>query len=82
MREGVGRDEPVLVVVAAHKIELLREELNGDAERVPFADMGSVGTNPARIIPAWEEFVDAHLREDRPVRGVGEPSGPSAGQTS
>ncbi|HZT45707.1 MAG TPA: sensor histidine kinase [Gaiellaceae bacterium] len=73
IREGVARDEPVLVVVGTHKIGLLREELDGDANQVFFADMGSVGTNPARIIPAWEEFVDAHLREDRPVRGVGEP---------
>ena len=73
VREGVARGEPVLVVVGAHKIGLLREELDSDAEQVFFADMGTVGTNPARIIPAWEEFVDAHLREDRPVRGVGEP---------
>jgi len=73
IREGVTRDEPVLVLVGTHKIGLLREELNGDTDRVVFADMGSVGTNPARIIPAWQDFIDTHLRTDRPVRGIGEP---------
>jgi anti-sigma regulatory factor (Ser/Thr protein kinase) len=30
-----------------------------------------VGTNPARIIPAWNDFVTAH--EGRRLRGIGEP---------
>ena len=73
IREGVAAGEPVLVVVAAHKIALLREELKGDADHVHFADMADVGMNPARIIPAWQDFVDRHLRVDQPVRGIGEP---------
>jgi anti-sigma regulatory factor (Ser/Thr protein kinase) len=73
IREGVAAQEPVLVVVATHKIALLREALNGEADCVHFADMGEVGTNPARIIPAWQDFVDKNLRVDRPVRGIGEP---------
>jgi len=73
IREGVALGEPVLVVVAARKVAMLREALNGDAAQVHFADMADVGANPARIIPAWQDFVDAHLREGRPVRGVGEP---------
>jgi anti-sigma regulatory factor (Ser/Thr protein kinase) len=73
IREGVEAGEPVLVVVAAGKIDRLREELDGHAGRVLFADMAEVGANPARIIPAWEEFVEEHLRDDRPVRGIGEP---------
>src|SRR4051794_12547360 len=56
--EGVTRDEPVLVVVSAPKIEALRRALNGAADRVQFADMAEVGRNPARIIPAWRDFVD------------------------
>ena len=32
--------------------------------------MAEVGHNPARIIPAWREFADAH---PGPIRGIGEP---------
>jgi anti-sigma regulatory factor (Ser/Thr protein kinase) len=35
--------------------------------------MAAVGANPARIIPAWREFVDAHAAPGRPLRGIGEP---------
>ncbi len=73
IREGVDAGEPVLVVVGAEKIARLREELNGHGDAVLFADMADVGANPARIIPAWQQFVEQHLRDDRPVRGIGEP---------
>ncbi len=73
LREGLARGEPALVVVDASKIAALREELGSDASRVHFADMTHIGRNPARIIPRWREFVDEHLRADRPVRGIGEP---------
>jgi anti-sigma regulatory factor (Ser/Thr protein kinase) len=65
--------EPALVAVGAEKIELLRGELGGDAERVAFADMEALGHNPARIIPAWREFVDEHVSDNTPARGIGEP---------
>jgi len=35
-----------------------------------------VGTNPARIIPLWQEFVDDHAPAGMPLRGVGEPVWP------
>jgi anti-sigma regulatory factor (Ser/Thr protein kinase) len=73
IREGLAAEEPVLVVVDARKIELLREGLNGEADRVLFADMGEIGGNPARIIPAWDDFVAEHQLDGRPVRGIGEP---------
>jgi anti-sigma regulatory factor (Ser/Thr protein kinase) len=73
IREGVDAGEPVLVVVGAAKIARLRDELNGAGEAVVFADMAELGANPARIIPAWQQFVEQHLRDDRPVRGIGEP---------
>jgi anti-sigma regulatory factor (Ser/Thr protein kinase) len=76
LRTGIAAGEPALVVVAAEKIALLKEELGDDAECVRFADMNDVGRNPARIIPAWREFVDEHLREGSPVRGIGEPIWP------
>jgi anti-sigma regulatory factor (Ser/Thr protein kinase) len=73
IREAVADEEPILVVVSAAKVARLRRELGADAERVAFADMAEVGANPARIIPAWREFVDAHAGQRRGLRGIGEP---------
>jgi anti-sigma regulatory factor (Ser/Thr protein kinase) len=73
IRAAVAAGEPILVVVDAHKIDRLRAELGDDAAHVAFEDMAGVGTNPARIIPAWSEFVDAHARPGRRLRGIGEP---------
>jgi anti-sigma regulatory factor (Ser/Thr protein kinase) len=72
VREGVEQGEPALVVVAAPKIDRLREKLGADADAVRFADMQEVGLNPARIIPAWQKFVSS-FAADVPLRGVGEP---------
>jgi MEDS: MEthanogen/methylotroph, DcmR Sensory domain len=58
IREGLEADESVLVVVNADKIEMLRSELGASADAVRFADMAEIGQNPARIIPAWRDFVD------------------------
>jgi anti-sigma regulatory factor (Ser/Thr protein kinase) len=71
LRDGARGDDAMLVVVDTAKIERLREELGADADAVTFADMAAVGSNPARIIPAWRAFVDAH--PDRRLRGIGEP---------
>ena len=73
LREAVAAQEPALVVVSAARIARLRDELGRDAEDVTFADMAEVGINPARIIPAWREFVDAHAGRGRRLRGIGEP---------
>jgi anti-sigma regulatory factor (Ser/Thr protein kinase) len=73
IREGVERGEPVLVVVNAAKIDVLLDALNGHAEHVQFADMAEVGRNPARIIPAWREFVNNFGGNGRRLRGIGEP---------
>ena len=73
VRAAVAGREPILVVVPAPKIDRLRRELGDDAGRVAFEDMAGVGTNPARIIPAWREFVDVHEVGGRRLRGIGEP---------
>jgi anti-sigma regulatory factor (Ser/Thr protein kinase) len=73
LREGIAAREPILVVVDAAKIRALRAALGADAGCVRFADMAHVGANPARIIPAWQEFVDEHAVEGRQFRGIGEP---------
>jgi anti-sigma regulatory factor (Ser/Thr protein kinase) len=71
LRAGAIAGDAMLVVVDATKIEALREELGPDAPSVTFADMGEVGANPGRIIPAWRTFVDAN--PGRQLRGIGEP---------
>src|SRR5918911_557200 len=76
VRAGVAAGEPALVVVGARKIDLLREALGDDGSEVYFADMGVVGRNPARIIPAWREFVGAHAAPGVRLRGIGEPVAP------
>jgi anti-sigma regulatory factor (Ser/Thr protein kinase) len=73
IRDGLAADEPTLVVVSAEKIALLSGELGTDADEVQFADMGEVGRNPARIIPAWRDFVGERSDSSRPLRGIGEP---------
>jgi anti-sigma regulatory factor (Ser/Thr protein kinase) len=72
LQAGAAAGEPTLVVVDAEKIARLRRELGPfDAERIIFADMAEVGINPARIIPAWQGFVDHYA--GFPLRGIGEP---------
>ena len=73
LRDAAEAGEPTLVVVSSGKIARLRAELGVTADEVIFADMGEVGTNPARIIPAWQAFVDRFADAGRPVRGIGEP---------
>ncbi len=71
LESAIAADEPAMVVVSAEKIERLKHALGHDAGSVEFADMATVGSNPAMIIPAWEDFVDAH--PGRRLRGIGEP---------
>ncbi|HEV7461109.1 MAG TPA: sensor histidine kinase [Solirubrobacteraceae bacterium] len=73
IRGGLEADEPVLAMVGPAKIELLREALDGAAGDVHFADMHDIGSNPARIIPAWRRFVDEHGGSAPSLRGIGEP---------
>jgi anti-sigma regulatory factor (Ser/Thr protein kinase) len=70
---GLDAAEPVLVVLPADKIRMLRERLGGRADEVAFADMAQVGRNPGRILHAWYEFAGRHVAPDRAARGVGEP---------
>ena len=71
--DAVEAEEPILVVLTAAKIDRLREALGDAAEAVLFADMADVGANPARIIPAWQQFLSEHATSGRRMRGVGEP---------
>jgi anti-sigma regulatory factor (Ser/Thr protein kinase) len=83
VRAGVDADEAVLVVLVRERLDLVRDALGDDARHVTFADMAAVGRNPARIIEAWADFVEANAHR-RGVRGVGEPIylGRTAGEIS
>jgi anti-sigma regulatory factor (Ser/Thr protein kinase) len=70
--DALAADEPVMVAVIDAHWEPLRDALGPDADRVHHVDMGELGRNPARIIPAWRDFVDRH-RTSGPMRGIGEP---------
>lgn len=71
LREGVERDEAVLVASSPSRYALLREALDDLGAQVGFLDMASVGRNPGRLISQWHDFVTGHA--GRPVRGIGEP---------
>jgi anti-sigma regulatory factor (Ser/Thr protein kinase) len=73
IRDAVGAEEPILVMVGAAKLEMLRDALGDDARHVQMENMEEVGANPARIIPAWREFANAHADGGRWLRGIGEP---------
>jgi anti-sigma regulatory factor (Ser/Thr protein kinase) len=71
--EALSRGEPVLVAVGNARIELLKGVLAQGGEGVEFADMHVLGSNPARIIPAWRRLFDERAPDGRPVRAIGEP---------
>ena len=73
VEEGLGAGEAVMVAVVRRHANWLRESLGSQARKVKFVDMAKLGRNPARIIPAWQKFVDQHSGYGRPVRGIGEP---------
>ena len=74
IQEGLDAGEPVLVAVPAPKLDLLRTRLDpSQMDLLRFTPMETMGRNPAWIIPAWAEFVDAYASNGRPARGIGEP---------
>ncbi len=70
--EALAAQEAVLVAVSSVRASQLTEALGDDAERVHFVDMHQLGRNPARVIPAWGEFLREHAPAGR-ARGIGEP---------
>jgi anti-sigma regulatory factor (Ser/Thr protein kinase) len=75
IEEAVRADEPVLVLLPARRIAALRAELP-DPPGIRFADMEDLGSNPARIIPAWRAFVDETPTPGGSVRGIGQSAWP------
>jgi anti-sigma regulatory factor (Ser/Thr protein kinase) len=70
VREGLEHDESVLVAVTGDRARWVREFFGSEPD-VRLVDMAALGANPARIIPAWREFLDENA--GRVVRGIGEP---------
>ena len=71
--EAVDQQMPIMVAVPeAHGVPL-RDALGDRARSVTFVDMTELGHNPARIIPAWADFIAANGAGTRPLRGIGEP---------
>jgi anti-sigma regulatory factor (Ser/Thr protein kinase) len=71
LSEGLERGEATMVAVPEPRTEALRSAMGADASAVRFVDMTELGCNPARIIPAVREWVEAQAT-DR-VRFIGEP---------
>jgi anti-sigma regulatory factor (Ser/Thr protein kinase) len=76
VREGLERNEPVLVALPGERLDLVRAALHdGEPDRVRLTDMTAAGRNPGRIIGGvLTPFVQEH--PDRAVRMVGEPIWP------
>jgi anti-sigma regulatory factor (Ser/Thr protein kinase) len=74
VREGLARDEAVVVAEPSARLELLRDALGDDASAVEFLDMAEIGQNPARIIGVWDRVLQEHTAAGRGLRGVGEPA--------
>jgi len=71
VRQGVLAGEATLVALPAARLRSVRSALGEAATHVRFAEMETLGSNPACIIQAWVDFVSES--GDRPSRGVGEP---------
>ena len=58
--EGLAAGEPVLVAAPGARLDSLRAALNESGDAVAFVDARGVGANPARLIPAYRQFIDDH----------------------
>jgi len=75
IEDGLDAGEPVMVALVPDHATWVRDALGDRSAQVTFIDMTKLGRNPARIIPAWQEFLDRHAG-GQPVRGIGEPIWP------
>jgi anti-sigma regulatory factor (Ser/Thr protein kinase) len=72
--EGIALGEPMMVAVPSAHLALLQGAMSRWSAEVHFVDMTELGRNPARIIPAIQEFLNE--KQGRPARFVGEPIWP------
>ncbi|MGH8894904.1 MAG: anti-sigma factor RsbA family regulatory protein [Actinomycetes bacterium] len=72
VRDGLERDQAILVALTGDRARWMREFFVDEPD-VRLVDMAWLGANPARIIPAWREFLNSNTARGRSVRGIGEP---------
>ncbi|MGW3097970.1 anti-sigma factor RsbA family regulatory protein [Streptomyces sp. NPDC001102] len=71
IQDALDGGEAVVVAVPHHKASLLRAEIRED-EAVRYVDTSKVAHHPGRLIAAWQEWLQGHASDGRPVRGIGE----------
>ena len=72
VREGLARDETVIVAEPRPRLALLRGALADDADRVMWVDIAEIGANPGRLLPLLASTVTEHTGAGRRLRIVGE----------
>jgi anti-sigma regulatory factor (Ser/Thr protein kinase) len=72
--EALSEGALVVISVSGERREALREGLAAveGQERVSFMDAASVGSNPARLIPAWQQWIGKQSADGQEVRAIGE----------
>lgn len=73
VENGLAAGEPVMVALIQEHADWVRDGLGAQSSQVKFVDMAELGRNPARIIPAWQQFLASASGLGRPARGIGEP---------
>jgi hypothetical protein len=73
VRDGLEAGEAVIVGLTPEHAEWLSSELGSRAAEVQFVDILELGRNPARLIPALQDFLGAWCGYERPARAIGEP---------
>ena len=74
IQDAVALDQPVMVALRPSRLRLVEAALGPHDGDVQFVDLSELGANPARIVPAWLDFIGRNA--DRPVRGISEPQWP------
>jgi anti-sigma regulatory factor (Ser/Thr protein kinase) len=72
IRSALHEGAPVMIAVQDDRIEALGRALGEDAAKVAFADIRRLGANPARMIPAWQEYLDRAAASTRPPLAIAE----------
>jgi anti-sigma regulatory factor (Ser/Thr protein kinase) len=80
IRHAIAAGDPILIAVGPDKLALLEEALGDDVHEAQLVDMRALGRNPARIIPAWHEFLRGHADGRCSPLGIGEPIWPGRSQ--
>ncbi|GAB2587399.1 anti-sigma factor RsbA family regulatory protein [Microlunatus antarcticus] len=77
--EGLDAGETVLIGVTPEHARWIGDELGSRATEVQLVDLSQLARNPARVIPALLELLDAYCAPGLPARGIGEPDWPGRG---